>query len=335
MPLVGGPSSLAQRDGINRLLQETFGIDAQSETFQRWKYWDPHPLFPEDRSYTLREGENIVAHGCCWPIHLQGTFGGLPSMHLIDWAAKRKFPGAGMQVLELCQKDVGAVFAIGGTEIAKKILTVLGFKPYNTMYFLYRPLRPLRVALRNSPKDWKLPARIVRNIGRRLFPRVSMPSGWSVSRIEPTKIPESLYPRPLSDEAASKRSPKLLTYMMSCPVFEGANCYLLRRNSAAMAYFCVASVRGQARLLDYGPNGLDEETATALGMAAQCVAHSDFKDILDMSVATTEKSVRVGLISSGFTQATEERIRVLKVNTALKDTTRFRLTPLDWDAAVL
>src|SRR3974390_1585905 len=311
MPLIGGPSSPAQRDAINRLLQGTFGIDAQSEAFQRWKYWDPHPLFREDRSYIVRDGEDIVAHACCWPILLQGAVGELRSMHLIDWVAKPDFPGAGLKVMRLCQKDVAVQFAIGGTEIARKICRAMGFKPYNSFYSLYRPLRPLQAAFRNSPRDWKMPARVVRNIGRRIFPRISMPSGWSVTRIEPRKIPEHLYPRPLSDEAASKRTPELLTHMMKCPVFEDANCYVLRQGSSEQAYFCVVSVRGQARLLDYGPNGLDEQTATAMGFAMQCVACSDFNNILDVSVATTEPTIRDGLVRSGFKAGAEEQIRVL------------------------
>lgn len=256
-------------------------------------------------------------------------------MHLIDWAAKSDFSGAGMQVLRLCQQDVGAVFSIGGSDMTRKILPAFGFKPYNSMYFLYRSLRPIRAALRNSPRDWKMPARIVGNISRRMFPRVSMPNGWSVSRIEPNAIPESLFPRPQSNEAASKRSPELLTHLMRCPVFEDTNCYVLRQGRSARAYFCVVSMRGQARLLDYGPNGLDQRTATAMGFAAQCVARSDFKAVLDICVATTEQTVKEGLVRCGFAKGSEERIKVLKVNSELKGTTRFRLTLLDWDAVVL
>src|SRR5664280_580744 len=141
MPLIGGSSSPAQRDRIARLLTQTIGIDAEQEAFQRWKYWDPHPLFPNSRSYVLLDGETIVAHGCSWPVRLQGTFGELPCMHLIDWAAERKVPGAGMQVLQLCQKEVGAVFSIGGSDMTRKILPAFGFKAYNGISFLYRPLR--------------------------------------------------------------------------------------------------------------------------------------------------------------------------------------------------
>ena len=335
MSLIGGPSFPAQRDDIARLLTNAIGIAAESEAFQRWKYWDSHPLFPNSRSYVLLEGEIMVAHGCCWPIRLQGSFGELSAMHLIDWAAKRNFPGAGMRVLRLCQQDVDAVFSIGGSEMTRRILPVFGFKSYNSIYFLYRPLRPISPALRNSPRDWKMPARIVRNLGRYIFPRVSLPLGWSVSRTEPHKIPEFLFPRPLADEAVSKRNAELLTYMMNCPVVQDANCYVLRQRNVAKAYFCLIIIRDQARLVDFGPTGLDEQTATALGLAAQNVARSDFKRVLDICVATTEQPVREGLVRSGFRMGTEERIKVFKVNSALQETARFRLTLLDWDAAVL
>ncbi len=269
MPLIGGSSSPAQRDSIARLLTQTIGIDAEQEAFQRWKYWDPHPLFPNSRSYVLLDGETIVAHGCSWPVRLQGTFGELPCMHLIDWAAERKVPGAGMQVLRLCQKEVGAVFSIGGSDMTRKILPAFGFKACNSISFLYRPLRPISPALRRAPRDWKMPARVLRNIGRYMFPRVSMTAGWSVSRIEPSEIPKPLFPHSLADEAVSQRSPELLAHVMSCPVFQDAGCYVLRQMNVAMAYFCLVSLRGQARLVDYGRTGLDEQTAAAMGFAAQ------------------------------------------------------------------
>jgi hypothetical protein len=69
-----------------------------------------------------------------------------------------------------------------------------------------------------------------------------VPPGWSVSRIEPWEIPEPLFPRSLSDEAVSQRSPELLAHMMSCPVFEDAGCYVLRQMNVAMAYFCLEAI---------------------------------------------------------------------------------------------
>lgn len=45
-----------------------------------------------------------------------------------------------------------------------KILPAVGFKPQNTVTFLGRPLHPLQPAWAESPRDWKLPARIARNI---------------------------------------------------------------------------------------------------------------------------------------------------------------------------
>jgi len=343
MPLVGVRSSPELGDSIARFLMRTFGTDAQSEAFheldaqskafQRWKYWDTHPLCADSRSHVLLDGETIVAHGCCWPVLLEGAFGELPSMHLIDWAADRKVPGAGMQVLRLCQKDVAGAIAIGGSEMTRKIIPAFGYKPYNSISFLYRPLRPISPAL--SLKDWKMPARILRNLGQYSFPRASMPAGWRVSRVEPSEISESLFPRPLTDEAVSMRSPELLTHIMKCPVVQDASCYVLHHRNAARAYFCLIYLRGQARLVDFGPVNLDRQTATALGLAAQCVARSDFKKVLDIHVATTEQSVREGLVRSGFRVKAEEPIKVVKLNGALKNTNRFRLTLIDWDAAVL
>jgi hypothetical protein len=335
MLLTGKASSPSQREGIANLLRESLRVDAESEKLQSWKYWDPHPFYQKSRSHILLDGDTVVAHGCAWPVRLKGAFGELPAMHLIDWAARRNAPGAGMLVLRLCQADVGAVFSIGGSDMTRKILPAFGFKPYNSIFFLNRPLRPISRALLNTGKPWKLPARFMRNILRHTLPKIKMPPDWTVSQIEPQDIPDSLFSRPLAREAISQRSPEFLEYMMSCPVFEEARCYIVRHENAARAYFCLVNVRSQARLVDYGPNGLDEQTGSVIAMAAQDIARSERMKTSEIFAATTEPLIREGFLRAGLRTAGEEKIKVLKLNNALKEVNQFRLTLLDWDAAIL
>ncbi len=180
-----------------------------------------------------------------------------------------------------------------------------------------------------------MPARILRNFNRYLIPRVSMPSGWSVSPVAPAEIPASLLPRSSAAEVVSLRNPKLLEHILQCPAFSEAHCYLLKRLSQAAAYFCLANVRGQTRLIDYGPCGLDRQTATVMGIAAQEVARSSLRTILDIVAATTERPVISGLSSAGFRFLRQESIKVFKLRGAADSTDHYRMTLLDWDAACL
>ncbi len=311
------------------------GATAISREFQRWKYWDPHPFFNSARSHVLTDESSIVAHACGWPVHLHGPFGEFPSVHLIDWAASRSVPGAGSRALRLFKADVAAVFSIGGSPMTRKILPALGFKSCNIINFMQRPLHPLYPALRDSPRDWKMPARVLRNLNRYAIPRLKIPTGWSVSAITPAEIADSLLPRSSGMEAVSLRSAKVLEHMMACPAFQQARCYLLKQHEKPAAYFCLASVREQARLIDYGPSGLDTDGAEALGMAAQLVGQSDFGRMLEIVTTTTEQSVADGFRRAGFRSVGEEPINVLKLHRGLDPIDHFRMTLADWDAACL
>lgn len=325
--------------GITQLMVASLGMkpDAPelSPNLQAWKYWTRHPLTSLDLSYIFLRGETVVAHGCCWPIVVQGAFGELPAMQLIDWVAKPDAPGAGMRVLQLCQKDLAAVFSVGGTELTQKILPAIGFKLYNAISFLKRPLRPFHPAFTDSPHDWKMPARVLRNFFR-YFKPAKLPADWTASLVAPSDVPEHMFPRSTGlDDAVSLRNPSLLAHIASCPILQGAGCYILSHQGEPKAYFFLALAGGRARLLDYGPAGLDEQTASALALAAQDAARRQFPGALEFLAATTEPRVRTGWTMAGLLHSGDEAIKVLKLHPALTPVSNFRLTLMDWDGIYL
>ncbi|MEI9811632.1 MAG: hypothetical protein WDO18_02675 [Acidobacteriota bacterium] len=304
--------------------------------FQQWKYWGPHPLLSGSRSHILKQEADIVAHGGVWPIQLCAPSASFKAFHLIDWAAKPDVPGAGMQVLRQCSAEMAAVFSIGGSAMTRKILPAFGFKPYNEMTFLSTPLRALQPAWRESPKDWKMPARLLRNLYWYLHPSRTLPEGWRVSQVDPGDIPESLWPTSSAGVAVSQRSSQLLSHVMTCPTIRRSACALLGRvDNPASAYFLLVQVGDQVRLADYGPSDLDEETSRILGLAAQSLARSSFPDATAVVAATSESSTRSGFLRSGFRLDREEKIKVLKLDKALRSIDRFRLTLIDSDSLCL
>lgn len=334
MAIVGCVSSTDDGERIASLLSDVFHIDKNStlnQQFQQWKYWAPHPLL-SSRSHVLKDADSVVAHGCIWPIQLRAQSGSLMAFHLIDWAARSDVPGAGMQVFRRCCSGMAAAFSIGGTPAARSVLQAVGFKDYNNMSFLWRPLRPFRSELEESATDWKTPVRAARNLAWFLYPAVNLPAGWDVSPEEPCRIPESLWPCESAGLAVSVRSAKLLEHIVACPAIGRSVCYLLRKDSKPVAYALLVQVRRQVRLADYGPAGLDEETSMVLGISAQVVARSTFPGATTMTAATAEAPVRLGFAKSGFRRWREQPIRVLKLNKALNPINRFRLTLMDWDA---
>lgn len=332
-------SSPADRDGINALLRAALDSTEDAaflnQELQQWKYWAPHPLTPISRSHILKTDGAVVAHGCAWPVRLLVPSGELNTFHLVDWAAKRELPGTGVQVLRYCCGGMAAAFSIGGSAMTRKILPLAGFKTYNRVAFLFRPLKPVRSAIREAPLNWRTPARVLRNVCWSLEPRRHLPQGWEFTIDDPRNIPQHLWPGQISGEAVSVRSAEILAHTMACPALRGSVCCLLKRGGECLAYLLLVQVGHQVRLADYGPPGLDEETSMVLGTSAQMLARSAFLGAATLVAATTEEPVRSGWIRSGFRPGLEEAICALKLSPALDQVDRFRMTLLDWDAVCL
>ena len=207
----------------------------------------------------------------------------------------------------------------------------MGFRDYNTMTILRRPLGLVEPAASESPVDGTRLARIGRNIYWSLFPMGGLPSEWRSTAVEPSRIPESLWPQPSEHWAVSARSPELLEYMSTCPLFDKSKLFLLSQGGKPRAYLYLVQVRRQVRLADYGPAGLDASTSRILAIAARRIARSHFRGATDLMAATSEEYVRAGFESAGLRLAQQNPIRVLKGPDVLPDVRQFRLTFLDWD----
>ena len=332
-------SSPADREDINAVLRSeldsTEGAAFLNRELQQWKYWAPHPLTPLSRSHILKKNGTVVGHACAWPVRLLAPSGELNTFHLVDWAARRDRPGTGIQVLRYCCDGMAAAFSIGGSAMTRKILPLAGFKTYNRVAFLFRPLRPVQSAVREAPLNWQTPARALRNVWWALEPKKRLPHGWEITIGDSGNIPQHLLPVQIPGQAVSVRSPEILAHIMACPALRGSACCVLKRGGECLAYLLLVRVGRQVRLADYGPPGLDEETSMVLGTSAQMLARSAFPGAATLVAATTEEPVRTGWIRSGLHAGREETISALKLNPALDHIDRFWMTLLDWDAVCL
>gem|GEM_PF-2567328 len=278
-----------------------------------------------------------MAHVCIWPIRLQTLDGSFSAFHPIDWGARRDFPGGGLQVLRSCYIGNDVALCVGGSEMTRKILPAVGFKPQNTVTFLERPLHPLQPAWAESPRDWKLPARIARNIAWHYARRFTLPRNWTLAPRHPRQISSSLWPQASisAKQAVSFRSAQLLEHIAACPEISKTAFFVLLRGQTEVAYFFLAQVRNQVRLADYGPVGLGDEESHVLGIAAQTAARSSFPDAVSLLAVTSEEQVRAAWVRAGLRTRAEEPIKALKMNKQLNSVTHFRLTLLDWDSLCL
>jgi hypothetical protein len=338
MNLSGRPSSREDRETITELMKRNLGLPKGSPaiepSLQEWKYWKPHPLFAGSRGYLLQNNGRLVSHGCRWPIRLRTVSGDLDCFHLIDWVADPGSPGAGIKLLRECADGLAAVFSIGGTTAGQRVVSAFGFKPANQVWQLGRPLRVWNPA-RDTVMDWRLPGRWLRNSWQTFVPRMRLRPGWHGERVEFADIPEHLFPICALDETVSMRDARLLAHIAACPRFEQVKAYLLSNSSRPVAYFVLAQVGWEVRLIDFGPAALDAATARMLGACAQQFARTDFQNAAAIVTTTTEPAVREGLLRSGLREHRQRMLRVLPLKPVIRTITKFRLTMIDWDIVCL
>ena len=133
----------ALSDFLRRTFQLGAGAPFLAERHMGWKYWSNRPDWDGPRSFTAREGGAIVAHAAAWPVRVCVPGQVIPAVHLIDWAADPRYPGAGVWLLRQIGARVRLMIGTGGSEITRRVLPVIGFRPHAELGWFARPLRPL------------------------------------------------------------------------------------------------------------------------------------------------------------------------------------------------
>jgi hypothetical protein len=253
MTLAFHPTARPDLPAVCRFLGNRFRVDPAApfleEAHVEWKYYRPHPYWTGSRSFVYETDADIAAHVCAWPFRLVTIAGTISVVHPIDWAASPKLPGIGTRILRqmLCLSDVGC--SIGGTAMARKVIARSGFEPFGDMKFYARPLRPIRQTMTHQRRNWKLPARLARNIAWTLRSNPPVPKGWTVEQIEPEGLPDSVLPRPHDGMAVAGRSRELLAYFLACPAARH-RLFLVTDRGTTVGYFLLSFAPGQARICD-------------------------------------------------------------------------------------
>ncbi len=264
-----------------------------------WKYWQPRQDWPESRSYVYEtEAGDIAAHACIWPFALKTVRGMHAGTHPIDWAADASVPGAGALLLREIRTMRDLSCCIGGTEVAQKVIAKSGFANIAHMRHFVRPLRPWRNMLTHPRRGWKLPARFARNLAWTLDGKAAIPAGWSCTRVEPEKIPDSLLPAPEPGLAVANRSIALFRYMLSCPAAPH-QMWMASYREVPQGYFMLSFTPGQARLADAWVIPQSPESWRAIFALASDAARED-ASAAEILIATSLKEAAMGAEAAGF-----------------------------------
>jgi hypothetical protein len=173
---------------LNLFLARVFAVPPRTGFLQpelmRWKYWHPREDWPAPRGYVIERNGTIVAHVGVWPLTITTAAGPVRGAHMIDWAADPAASGSGVMLVKRLYGLFDFLYSIGGSNAARKLLPALGFETVAHAWSAARPVRPVRQTLSHQFKNWKLPARFVRNLVWSLVPSPTPLEEWSTTAVD-------------------------------------------------------------------------------------------------------------------------------------------------------
>ncbi len=278
-------ASEARCEEIAEFFITAFGPDLPavflSPQFLQWKFFEDRPDWPGSRSYVVQQGDRIAAHACVWPTSFRTPSGTITCSHLLDWAADPAVAGAGITLYRHLMQLTDLVLAIGGSRQARRLLPKIGFRPYGTLEYYARVVRPFRqYRQRPRPSPLREIARLGRNTIWSMSPSGAVDRHWSATRRERADpwLDQVVSPYSSSTFCPGRRSAASVNYLIACPAAV-SSLYLLACKDQARGYFILNEVHGQTRVVDLFLNSeepADWEAAcriafrTAASLATTC-----------------------------------------------------------------
>ena len=220
----------------------------------QWKYFDEREDWPGSRSYILKQRERILAHGGVDPVILCTSRGEVSAIHGSDWAAAAGAPGVGIMLLQNVAELADIYLVPGGTQQTRMILPEIGFRSFGERFTYSRVVRPWLHMRAGRSRGWKGPVRLGLNLVRNLAP-LSSSNGWSsvpVDSFGDAELPvlqRGQDPRSIR----CRRTPKVLNYLLACPV-AAVSAFLLVRGTQPQGYYILSRVGYQMRIADLSVN---------------------------------------------------------------------------------
>lgn len=302
-----------------RFLRTVFGAGDDHRMFQpdvlRWKCLAPHPFWEGSRGYALRYKGEIAAFGCIVPYRFLSGSGTVAGCNVIDWAASKTVPGAGLMLYRHIQTLAGTMINVGGTADARRVLPANGFEVRAELHHFTRVLRPLR-HMRHAPaRDWKAPLRLARDYRE-------LARATPTARPARASQPITAFPDPaVTQQVVCARTPELFAYVLACPAaaiesygFDGG-------------YFLLSRIGRECRIADLWIASPREQDWAAAYAAAAAAA-----DTAAITAGVSQPLQIAALRQAGYRETHSEPVFVLDPNARLEGRRDLALGFLENDA---
>jgi hypothetical protein len=296
------PTTIEDLGRVRQFLQQAFDASPDAPFFEpsvmAWKYWDRRDDWEGPRAYVLERDGVISAHAGLYPL----TFGAgkVRGVHMIDWASAKESPGAGIALVQKLNAMFDFVYAIGGSDMTRKILPAFGFAEFASQWKGARPLRPFKQVLTHQYRNWKLAPRLARNIlwALQKAPDGLEKEGWKAQEISPADVSSEFYSRSASEACFSPRSPSFFEYLLRCPVMP-IRLYGIQNKRGPQGHFAIGVLRGQARTAGVWLRNPDPDAWQAAFSLAQQAA-SRLEGACEIVAAGTQGSSEQAAARSGL-----------------------------------
>ena len=318
-----------------RFLRTVFGVGESHRMFQadvlRWKCFAPHPFWEGSRGYALRYKDEIAAFGCLVPCRFLTGSGAVGSCNVIDWAASKAVPGAGIMLYRHIQGLTGTMINIGGTGDASQVLPKIGFQKRADIHHYTRVLQPWRYFRQAHQKDWKSPLRLARDY-RELRAAQAAGRALTVRRVDRFDgAAARTFPDPsVTQQVVCARTSESLNYFLACPAAK-MDAYLLERDHTPAGYFLLSRVGCQCRIADLWIRSADRQDWAEAYAAATAAARTD-PHITQIAVAASLPLETGALQQAGYRRTHAEPVFVLDPGSLLGGRNDLAVSLLENDA---
>jgi len=238
------PSTSADEHALIELLTRVFAADSQAAfvnpALLRWKYWEPREDYTAPRSFVMEKDGRMVAHIGLWPVTSRTGSKSETGVHIIDWAADPEASGSGVFLLQQMARTFDFVYAIGGSDATQSILPKFGFRAVAEAHVWARPIRPWRQFRNHQSVDWRLPARLARNVWWSHSPGRFVDPNWTAA--ESNEISSDGL-----GMLASESTSAFFRYIRRCPSIQSRIFHVLH-DARPVGFFMLSAVWEQARV---------------------------------------------------------------------------------------
>ena len=322
---------------VSEFLYQTHGLSMPAtfadQSVLEWKYLYPRSDWTGARGFVLEKKGRIIAYGGVVPALFRLPSGeSIRSATVIDWAADPSVPGAGIILINKLQEQAGAVFVIGGSAAARRVLPKIGFCTAGEICAYASWVRPWK-EFRRRAKSTRSFLRLAHGFINPMHLDQTLIAGWSSAAVEAFDVSMQ---KLLDDRVARlpwcSRTVEHLNYMLQCPAVPMKG-FMLRRRDETVGYFILGKAGWEGRVVDLQLNLEDlTEWKAAYGMAINALCRDP--DICRI-VAWATPPVSEVLLELGFWLQGKKPILVRDPAKQLERAFPADLQLLDGEAAFL